>query len=76
VVKSIGEEQNKFMKGHEGRICTIACSKDGLLVATGEEVQQGFNAAIITWDFEQKEMMYRVRFHRTSILSLTFSCDS
>lgn len=51
VVKSIGQENNTYLKGHEGRICTITCSKNGALVATGESHNSGFNAAIIIWDF-------------------------
>lgn len=38
VIKSIGLSQNTYLQGHEGEICSIACSKSGNLVATGEKL--------------------------------------
>jgi len=38
VIKSIGKTQNKYLQGHEGEICSIAVSKSGNLVATGESL--------------------------------------
>lgn len=76
VVKSIGEENNSYLKGHEGRVCTIAASKNGLLLASGEEKSSGQQAIMIVWDFLTKEMVYRVRFHKVSIRTLSFSSDS
>ena len=35
----------------------------------------GFQAALIVWDFEQRDMLFRVRYHRETIQTLTFSCD-
>lgn len=37
VIKSIGADSNTYLKGHDGCICAIACSRDGRLLATGEE---------------------------------------
>ena len=35
----------------------------------------GFQAALIVWDFDARDMLFRVRYHRESIQTLTFSCD-
>jgi len=63
VIKSIEREQNTYLKGHEGRICQIAISKSGALLATGELMGAGQVSAVIVWDFEAKDMLYRVRYH-------------
>ena len=36
VIKSIGKERNTYLKGHEGRITVIKCSRKGNLLASGE----------------------------------------
>lgn len=36
VVKSIGEENNLYLKGHESRVSTITISDTGNLLASGE----------------------------------------
>lgn len=51
VIKSIGCDQNTYLKGHEGHIYTIVCSKSGDLIATGEQVGSGVQASLIVWDF-------------------------
>ena len=73
VVKSIGEESNTYLKGHEGKITTIVCSKIGGLVATGE-MSSGL-AACIVWNLNKKSMMFRVKVHKQHVQSLSFSCD-
>ena len=32
-------------------------------------------SAVIVWDFEARDMLYRVRYHNESIQALSFSCD-
>lgn len=78
VVKSIGNELNSYMSGHEGQICTVACSKNGALVASGEEHSAGsrLRASLIVWDFDKRSILYRVRYHEQAILKVVFSCDS
>jgi len=63
-VKSIGKSQNTYLQGHEGEICSIAVSKSGNLVATGEKVNLNTQAALIVWDFKAQDMLYRVRYHK------------
>jgi hypothetical protein len=55
------------MQGHEGEICSIACSKSGNLIATGEKVTSNHQAALIVWDFKARDMLYRVRYHKQQI---------
>lgn len=52
VIKSINSDQNTYLKGHEGRICQIAISKSGALLATGEQMGGEGVCAVIVWDFE------------------------
>ena len=75
VIKSIESDQNTYLKGHEGRICQIAVSKSGALLATGEQVGKGVVSAVIVWDFAQRDMLYRVRYHKETVQALSFSCD-
>jgi hypothetical protein len=35
----------------------------------------GFQAAVIVWDFEKRDMLFRVKYHREAIQALTFSCN-
>ena len=32
-------------------------------------------SAVIVWDFEARDMLYRVRYHNENIQALSFSCD-
>jgi WD40 repeat protein len=73
VVKSIGEDQNTYLKGHEGKITTIVCSTQGDLVATGETLS-GL-AACIVWNLKSKRMLFRVKVHKQHVQSLSFNCN-
>lgn len=75
VIKSIGKEKNTYLKGHDGRVTVIKCSRNGNLLASGECIGPGFQVAIIVWDFNTQEMLYRVRYHKEAILALSFSHD-
>jgi hypothetical protein len=63
VIKSIGVEENGYLKGHSGKITTIACSASGDLIASGESCFQNEQAAMIVWDFNERQMRFRVRYH-------------
>jgi WD40 repeat protein len=76
VVKSIGQDNNSYLKGHEGKVTTITCSKNGHLLASGEDRGQGLQACMIVWDFNTHEMLYRVRYHKVNVRALSFSADS
>jgi WD40 repeat protein len=75
VIKSIGNDKNTYLKGHDGRITVIQCSRRGNLLASGEVMGPGFQVAIIVWDFNSLEMLYRVRYHKEAIIALSFSFD-
>ena len=75
MIKSIGYDTNTYLKGHEGHIYTITCSKKGDFVATGELLDSNAQACLIVWDFQARERLFRVRYHRQQVLSLTFSCN-
>ena len=55
VIKSIGKEKNTYLKGHEGRVNCIKCSKKGTLLASGEIMGPGAQVAIIVWDFSSHD---------------------
>jgi len=42
VIKSVEKAGNTYLKGHDGRICTIACSKSGKIFASGDVMGPGF----------------------------------
>ena len=42
VIKSVEKETNTYLKGHEGRISLISCSKSGNNFVSGEVMAPGF----------------------------------
>ena len=68
VVKSVDGSKDRFLRGHTCRINYLSISKQGNLMASGEvhEITQGKDecAALIVWDFNSFEILYRVRFHK------------
>ena len=38
-------------------------------------MSQNVVSAVIVWDFEQRDMLYRVRYHNETIQALSFSCS-
>lgn len=75
IIKSIGVEDNAYLKGHTGKISMIACSSSGDLIASGETCHQNSQAAVIVWDFKERKMRFRVRHHTTQVQNLAFNCD-
>ena len=75
VIKSIETDSNTYLKGHEGRICQMTMSKSGALLATGEQMGPDTVSAVIVWDFAQRDMLYRVRYHNETVQALSFSCN-
>eukprot|EP00347_Sterkiella_histriomuscorum_P019026 403343251 len=77
VIKSLLVDNSfQYLKGHEGRVCAITVSQSGKLLASGEELSdQGFQAALIVWNFFDKEMLYRVKFHKQRVQAFSFSCN-
>ena len=69
VIKSVDGQKDKFLKGHSSRIQFITVSKQGNLIASGEcqDINQDENAALIVWDFNTLEILYRVKYHKSSV---------
>ena len=76
VIKSVDKPTNRYLKGHDGPVVGICCSQDGKLLATGEQQYPDVQAALIVWDFDTFEMVFRVRYHRDCVHTLSFNCDS
>ena len=53
----------------------MALSKSGALLATGEQMGPETVCAVIVWDFAQRDMLYRVRYHNEVVQALSFSCN-
>ena len=66
VVKSVEESKDKYLKGHSSIINFITVSKDGNLLASGEvfDYSQDESAALIVWDFNSLQILFRVRYHK------------
>lgn len=74
VVEKIGgKKAQTFLQGHNDFISTVALSKSGKLVATGQQTHMGFEAEIIIWDFESRTELRRFKLHRVKVQGLTFS---
>lgn len=58
VMKSISKADNTYLKGHDGEICSIVCSNNGKLIASGEKIAAGLNAALIVWNFDTLDMLF------------------
>ena len=76
VIKSVDSE-DRYMSGHSSIINYITVSNSGNLVATGESFDPSSeeSAALIVWDFNTLEILYRVRYHKQAVYSLSFNCD-
>jgi WD40 repeat protein len=75
VIKSVEEDRNFYLKGHENIIVMLTVSNTGRMIASGERGSGGAPAAVIIWDFDSREIIYRVRYHIDLIQALTFNCD-
>lgn len=66
VVKSVDSENDKYLRGHYSNITYVTCSKNGSLIGSGEahDPESDDSAALIVWDFQQLEILYRVRYHK------------
>jgi WD40 repeat protein len=73
VVRHIISRTQKFLRGHENRISVIVVSSSGKYLASGQYTHMGFLADIIIWDFENMELMHRLKLHKVQIQTLSFS---
>ena len=79
VIKSVDGSKDRYLRGHTCRINYVTISKAGNLMASGEiqDSSQGQEecGALIVWDFTSFEILYRVRFHKQCVKSLSISHD-
>uniref|UniRef100_A0A7S1HLU2 EML-like first beta-propeller domain-containing protein n=3 Tax=Hemiselmis andersenii TaxID=464988 RepID=A0A7S1HLU2_HEMAN len=73
VIADMSDPHNQvFLRGHDDYITCIALSPSGRYIASG---QQGENADVIVWDFDEKRLVYRLQSHDTGIACVSFSHD-
>jgi len=73
VEKIAGKKTQSFLQGHNDFVSCVNVSKDGKLVATGQQTHMGFEAEIIIWDFETRTEIRRFKLHRVKVQALSFS---
>lgn len=73
VVRHVLTRTQTFLRGHDNPISTIAVSKSGSMIASGQKTHMGFPADIIVWDFATRQAIHRLRLHKVCIQSLAFS---
>ncbi len=72
-MRNIVSKNQSFLKGHSNSITSIAISKDGSRVASGESSLIGFISELIVWNFESRRAVYRLRIHKGGVASVAFS---
>jgi WD40 repeat protein len=60
----------KKMEGHTGEVMGLAVSRDGQMIATGDE-----NGELIAWHAKTGESLAKVKVHGSALRSLDFSPD-
>ena len=73
VIRHIISRSQSFLQGHDQKISCITCSKDGSLIASGQQTHMGFQADVIVWDFASRQEIHRFKLHKVFIQSLDFS---
>uniref|UniRef100_A0A7S1TXU3 Cilia- and flagella-associated protein 52 n=1 Tax=Phaeomonas parva TaxID=124430 RepID=A0A7S1TXU3_9STRA len=88
VVKSNRTGRQVSLTGHSLDVSTLAVSRDGTMIATGQKQHLGVKADIIVWDLTEAKarcdagesvcdaVLYTLRQHSGGIMSVDFSCDS
>jgi WD40 repeat protein len=73
VVRHIISRTQEFLRGHDNNISVITVSESGKYIASGQETHQGFQADVIIWDFDTRELLHRLKLHKVLIKTLSFS---
>ncbi|NXS98946.1 CFA52 protein, partial [Jacana jacana] len=76
VIQELDSKKQTFLHGHTDNVSCIVVSKDGVYVASGQVTFMGFQADIILWDFQKKELITRFSLHKGNIKDLSFSPNS
>ena len=76
VIKSVDNDHDEYLYGHSTLINFITVSNSGNLIASSEafDSHSEESAALIVWDFYQREILYRVRYHKQMVRAMSFNC--
>eukprot|EP00698_Gefionella_okellyi_P023867 TRINITY_DN8273_c0_g1_i1.p1 TRINITY_DN8273_c0_g1~~TRINITY_DN8273_c0_g1_i1.p1 ORF type:complete len:617 (+),score=142.57 TRINITY_DN8273_c0_g1_i1:20-1870(+) len=74
IVREVGNPKNQtFLQGHSDRVSTIAVSRSGRYIASGQVTHMGFQADVLIWDFEERKLLHRCTLHKAKVQALAFS---
>ncbi|GBM29807.1 Cilia- and flagella-associated protein 52 [Araneus ventricosus] len=76
MVKDIGSGKEYRYCGHSNTVSCVAVSKDGTLLASGQENFMGFKADVIVWNFQEQKIYGSHSIHRVKVEAVAFTCDS
>ncbi|RZF37372.1 hypothetical protein LSTR_LSTR009723 [Laodelphax striatellus] len=77
VVQNLKTKTQSFLEGHTNVISTVAMSKSGKFIASGQINHMGFKASIIVWDFEQRKDIFKSEGHKVRVQCVIFSsCEN
>lgn len=65
----------QFLQGHSDKVATLAISKSGRYLASGQITYMGFCADIILWELETRTIKHRMSLHKVKVQDLCFSPD-
>ncbi|XP_075232262.1 cilia- and flagella-associated protein 52 [Lycorma delicatula] len=74
VVQNWKTKEQSFLEGHTNVIATVAMSKSGKMIASGQINHMGFKASVIVWDFHKREAIMNCESHKVRVQSVVFSC--
>lgn len=63
------------VQGHDNNISVLKVSSSGKYIASGQQTHMGFQADIIIWDFDNLQLLHRLKLHKVLIQSLSFSTN-
>lgn len=73
VGKNLETHKQFFLTGHTDNVSCVTVSRDGALLASGQETHMGFKAPVIIWDFDSKREYCRLINHKVKVEALSFS---
>ena len=73
IVRHIISRTQTFLRGHDNEITSLAVSKSGKYLVSGQKTFQGLKADIIIWNFADRSILQKLSMHKVVINSLAFS---
>ena len=64
IIRNVLSRQDSFLRGHDNDISTMALSKSGKYLASGQRTFSGFKADIIIWDLTTLSLIHRFSIHK------------